>query len=66
MAAKTTPKTLALVLANLTVFALQEQRESPAACRDFCHRLDAFLDDLASLDAFGTEGQCDPRGDQRG
>lgn len=23
------------------------------------------LDDLCEEDAFGTEGQCDPRGDQR-
>jgi hypothetical protein len=27
--------------------------------------LNQLLDDLASDDAFGTEGQCDPRGDQR-
>ena len=29
-------------------------------------RIDLFLDDLASDDFFGTEGQLDPRGDPRG
>lgn len=28
-------------------------------------RFDAVLDDLVEQDAFGTEGQCDPRGDRR-
>lgn len=27
--------------------------------------LDDFLDELSSEDYFGTEGQCDPRGDAR-
>lgn len=27
---------------------------------------DNILDDLLNEDFFGTEGQCDPRGDQRG
>lgn len=27
--------------------------------------LDVLLDDLRGEDFFGTEGQCDPRGDQR-
>ena len=31
----------------------------------FVDYLDGMLDDLQSQDAFGTEGQCDPRGDQR-
>ena len=27
--------------------------------------VNAMLDDMLSMDAFGTEGQCDPRGDHR-
>lgn len=31
----------------------------------FCKAVDAWLDDQLSNDAFGTEGQLDPRGDHR-
>jgi hypothetical protein len=31
----------------------------------FIDGLDAMLEDLMMEDAFGTEGQCDPRGDGR-
>jgi hypothetical protein len=31
----------------------------------YADALDYMLDDLRSNDFFGTEGQCDPRGDQR-
>lgn len=31
----------------------------------FAGMLDYGLDELSCEDAFGTEGQCDPRGDQR-
>jgi hypothetical protein len=31
----------------------------------FADALDEMLTDLQSSDAFGSEGQCDPRGDQR-
>ena len=35
-------------------------------CSDmFNEELNAFLDRLVEEDYFGTEGQCDPRGDQR-
>lgn len=32
---------------------------------DIKHRLNEWLDELNSQDVFGTEGQNDPRGDQR-
>lgn len=32
---------------------------------DLAEVLEAFLDSLAEQDAFGTERQCDPRGDFR-
>lgn len=31
----------------------------------FSDALDIMLDELHCMDAFGTEGQCDPRGDFR-
>lgn len=30
-----------------------------------CDKMDIALDEIQSEDFFGTEGQCDPRGDQR-
>lgn len=59
---KVTSRNLAKVMENLTRYALETQDESRQA---FCHDLNLFLDELAEQDAFGTEGQCDPRGDQR-
>lgn len=35
------------------------------ALGDLCSQLDTALDELHSCDFFGTEGQCDPRGDFR-
>ena len=37
----------------------EDDAEALAEC------LDCMLDDLRSQDFFGTEGQCDPRGDSR-
>lgn len=31
----------------------------------FCRSLDEMLDEILHSDGFGTEGQCDPRGDFR-
>lgn len=31
----------------------------------FCQKFDGFLNELLDNDFFGTEGQCDPRGDRR-
>ena len=58
-----TSRNLAVVLERLTRYALETEDEARQA---FCDDLNRFLDDLADQDAFGTEGQCDPRGDQRG
>lgn len=65
MKAKTTLKTLPLVLARLTVYGLETVQESKDVGKLFCADLDRFLDQLSDQDAFGTEGQNDPRGDQR-
>jgi hypothetical protein len=51
-------------MGKLTEYA-KETKDNPDACKAFCADLNAFLDELANQDAFGTEGQCDPRGDQR-
>lgn len=32
---------------------------------NFVEAFDLFLEELSGNDFFGTEGQCDPRGDQR-
>lgn len=61
---KTTPKTLPLVWLNLTKYVVDGLSDKDAS-KAFCTDLDKFLDELSSQDAFGTEGQCDPRGDQR-
>ena len=43
---------------------LREAKEKEAL-KEFCKSLNEFFDDLVGQDAFGTEGQLDPRGDQR-
>ena len=60
----TTPKNLSTVMLRLNAYVANLMLE-PEAQREFCADLDRFLNDLADQDAFGTEGQCDPRGDQR-
>jgi hypothetical protein len=57
-----TSRNLPVVMERLTKYALETEDESRQA---FCDDLNRFLDDLSDQDAFGTEGQCDPRGDQR-
>ena len=47
---------------RLKAYAESTEDESRQA---FCDDLNRFLDELSSEDAFGTEGQNDPRGDQR-
>jgi len=58
---RATPKTLAKVFDNTLVYL----EKYPAISRDFCKRFNELLDNMLSEDAFGTEGQCDPRGDHR-
>jgi hypothetical protein len=62
MSKRVTSRNLKAVMERLTVYALETVDESRQA---FCDDLNRFLDELADQDAFGTEGQCDPRGDQR-
>lgn len=62
MAQRVTSRNLSNVMAALTAYALGTQDEERQA---FCDDLNRFLDALAEQDAFGTEGQLDPRGDQR-
>ena len=55
-----THKNLEKVWAKLMAYAVtDDERQEVAAV------LDDILDELVSNDFFGTEGQCDPRGDQR-
>ncbi len=61
---KVTPKTLPDVLARLVAFLLEDTANGELAKAN-CVWLNTVLDNLADEDAFGTEGQCDPRGDQR-
>lgn len=44
---------------------LKMANEDAESAEMFYDYLDGMLDDLQSQDAFGSEGQCDPRGDQR-
>lgn len=39
--------------------------ECPVESLELCDEIDALLDELVAMDAFGTEAQNDPRGDQR-
>jgi hypothetical protein len=62
MKKRVTSRNLRLVLDRLVDYAMRTEDEERQA---FCHDLNLFLDELAAQDAFGTEGQNDPRGDQR-
>ena len=57
-----TVRNYAIVLERLVNYISEQNTEGKLG---FCYRLDMFLDELCSEDAFGTEAQCDPRGDQR-
>jgi hypothetical protein len=56
-----------MVLRIKTVFEriLSSVQNDPDMADMYMEVLDEMLTDLQSSDAFGTEGQCDPRGDQR-
>ena len=60
---KTTSKT---VTKHLRAFAdyLEETNED-LEYKEAAERLNDWLDELHSMDVFGTEGQLDPRGDHR-
>jgi hypothetical protein len=52
-------------MVNYLVDHLMDFVKAKKHTKAFCKNLDAFLDELCSDDYFGTESQCDPRGDQR-
>lgn len=60
---KTTENNVVTVLTNFTKF-LEEM--TPDERETYVEEIDDMLDCIASNDGFGTEGQLDPRGDQRG
>lgn len=57
-----TVKTLNGVINRLGAYLDDMEKEGRAA---FIKPFDEFLDELLDEDFFGTEGQCDPRGDHR-
>lgn len=66
MAKKVTTKNFESVLDNFKSYMVRLRDEkSTSALKLTCKEFNDFLDGLASDDAFGTEGQLDPRGDQR-
>jgi hypothetical protein len=44
---------------------IEQCKQVPEDLDVFCETFDNALDDLLNEDFFGTEGQCDPRGDRR-
>lgn len=58
---KITPKNMRKVFDKLT--KLLEGR--PISAKVFLKDFNIFLDERLRMDFFGTEGQCDPRGDHR-
>lgn len=58
---RVTPRNLSKVLK-----AIDEQMTGDkTSAKMFCDHFNLFLDDLDQDDFWGTEGQLDPRGDQR-
>ena len=55
---KASPKNLSKVFAKIIRMPEEDQEI-------ICEKLNDMLDDLRDGDFFGTEGQCDPRGDPR-
>lgn len=61
MAKKMTKRNADSVLAKIGQSIKTDKNDGPV----YLERLNRMLDDLRSEDFFGTEGQLDPRGDQR-
>ena len=53
-------KNIATVLRRMA-----DQCTDKVYAQEYAVRVDYLLDSLREEDFFGTEGQCDPRGDQR-
>ena len=63
---KTSTKTLVEIVRATADFLESELKDaSPNAIRMYTYDFNALLDSWSDDDAFGTEGQLDPRGDQR-
>jgi hypothetical protein len=58
---KINPKNMQKVFNKLVDFL---KANNPCA-KKFCKDFNKFLDERLCMDFFGTEGQCDPRGDHR-
>jgi len=58
---KITPKNMQKVFNKLVDFL----KVNNLCAKEFCKDFNKFLDDRLCMDFFGTEGQCDPRGDHR-
>jgi hypothetical protein len=67
--ASTTPKNLAeratLFVAHVLDHGTSDRVQKDEGARQACAEFDRMLDRLLDEDYFGTEGQCDPRGDRR-
>ena len=61
---KLTTKNFDKVMDNLKKY-FKEEIKGTGESKLFLMYFNNCLDDLAAEDAFGTEGQLDPRGDQR-
>ena len=57
-----TARNVVKVLRRLATFVEKEPADAKAL---YARDLNRWLDELVGQDAFGTEAQCDPRGDQR-
>jgi hypothetical protein len=59
------PATRENVVDVIRRFADFIEKDNPEALEGIADEVNAFLDGLHDQDFFGTEGQCDPRGDHR-
>lgn len=62
MAKKMTRKNAERVLARITDMV---RNDTDGLSKTLLYHLNEMLDVMSDADAFGTEGQLDPRGDQR-
>lgn len=58
---RTTKTTL---VKHLRAFADQLEKDKTSD-KELADKFNEWMDELLGLDFFGTEGQCDPRGDHR-
>lgn len=62
---KITPKNIDVVMKKFVTFFNSNIKGSGEEERIVIGKLNDLFDDLLDDDVFGTEGQCDPRGDNR-